>query len=93
MRAEQGQRKSTSLGAQTNFRLLQHRTLMPLVRASAGQKLKCLGPVLVALMLPDRVRETAVARLEADSLLVEAEAVGNRGCLTAAGDPELGQDP
>jgi hypothetical protein len=33
------------------------------------------------------------AKLEAGLLLVEAEAVGDRGCLAATGDPELGQDP
>jgi hypothetical protein len=27
------------------------------------------------------------------SLFVEAESVGDRGCLSAAGDSELGEDP
>src|SRR5215218_4524624 len=47
---------------------------------------------LPGLMSPNRAQEEEL-QAEADSLLVEAEAVGNRGCLTAAGDPELGEDP
>jgi len=34
-----------------------------------------------------------IAKLEAGLLLVEAEAVGHRGCFPAAGDAKLGQDP
>ena len=47
---------------------------------------------LPGLMSPNRAREEEL-KAEADSLLVEAEAVSDRGCLTAAGDPELGEDP
>ena len=46
---------------------------------------------LSGLMSPNRAREEEL-KAEADSLLVEAEAVGDRGCLPAAGDPELGED-
>ena len=47
---------------------------------------------LPGLMSPNRAREEEL-KAEADSWLVEVESVGNRGCLTAAGDPELGEDP
>ena len=47
---------------------------------------------LPGLMSPNRAREEEL-KAEADSLLVQAESVGNRGRLTATSDPQLGQDP
>jgi hypothetical protein len=43
-------------------------------------------------MSPNRAREEEL-KAEADSWLVEAEPVGDRGRLPATGDPQLGQDP
>ena len=39
------------------------------------------------------LRRDVTNKLEAGLLLVEAEPMGDRGRLSATGDPQLGQDP
>jgi hypothetical protein len=74
-------------------RIIWQVTLTRQAERRLAQNLGTRGSALPVLMTPNQTRPEEELPRRGGSLPVEAEPVRDRGCLPAAGDPELGQDP